>query len=44
MAFEELNAQIEVMDCLFSQACVIKSFALCNQLLNDARYAKGELF
>lgn len=41
MAFEESNAQIEVMDGLFSQASAIKSLLIANPLLNDARYAQA---
>lgn len=41
MAFEELNAQTEVMDKLSDHASAIKSLTLSNPLLNDARYAKA---
>lgn len=41
MAFEEMNAQTEVMDVLFSHASAIKSLAMSNKLLNEARYAKA---
>lgn len=41
MAFEELNAQTEVMDQLSAHASALKSLTLSNPLLNDARYAKA---
>ncbi|WP_157896859.1 hypothetical protein [Acidovorax carolinensis] len=39
MAFEELNAQTEVMDGLFSHASAIKSLLIASPLLNDRRYS-----
>lgn len=41
MAFEEMKAQTELMDKLFSHSSAIKSMTLTNPLLNDARYAKA---
>lgn len=41
MAFEELNAQTELMDSLFAQASAVKNLTLTSALLNDSRYAKA---
>lgn len=41
MAFEELNAQTEVMDAIYVHASAIKNLLITNSLLNDRRYSKA---
>lgn len=41
MAFEELNAQTEVMDSIYANASAIKNLLITNSLLNDRRYSKA---
>jgi len=41
MAFEEANAQIDLMNKLFAQAAAAKSLVMENQLLSDLRYAQA---
>ncbi|UUC96599.1 MULTISPECIES: hypothetical protein [Comamonas] len=41
MAFEELNAQTEVIDNLYAHANAINDLLMTNSLLNDCRYSKA---